>query len=160
MSVAWGNQHDIYTNIVRPFHTYGPGLSLNDGRVFADFVSDIVSNRDIILKSDGNAKRTFCYISDTVSGILTVLLSGKKNEAYNIGNPETEITIKDLASILVNLFPKKELKVKFEINTQNINYLKSSISRICPSIDKLKKLGWKPSVAIKEGFTRTIESYK
>jgi len=160
MSVAWGNQHDIYTNIVRPFHTYGPGLSLNDGRVFADFVSDIVNNRDIVLKSNGDAQRSFCYLSDAVIGIFTVLLNGKKNEAYNIGNPETEITIKDLASILVNLFPKKELKVKFEINTQNIDYLKSSISRICPSIDKLKKLGWKPSVAIKEGFTRTIESYK
>ena len=160
MSVAWGNQHGVHTSVVRPFHTYGPGLSLNDGRVFADFVSDIVNNQDIILKSDGNAKRSFCYISDTVIGILTVLLNGKKNEAYNIGNPDTEIAIKDLASILVNLFPKKQLKVKFEIKTKNINYLKSPILRCYPSIDKLKKLGWNPAISIKEGFTRTIESYK
>ena len=160
MTVAWGNQHNIYTSIVRPFHTYGPGLSFNDGRVFADFVSDIVNNQNITLKSDGSAKRTFCYIRDTVSGILTVLLTGKKNEAYNIGNPDTEIAIKDLATILVNLFPQKQLKVKFEIETQNMNYLKSPISHICPSIEKLKKLGWTPLVDIKEGFTRTIESYQ
>ena len=159
MSVAWGNQHDIYTNIVRPFHTYGPGLSLNDGRVFADFVSDIVNNRDITLKSDGNAKRTFCYIGDTITGILTVLLSGKKNEAYNIGNPDTEITIKDLATILVNLFPKKELKVKFEIKPQNINYLKSPILRCCPSIVKLKKLGWKPKCNLHSALIKTIKYY-
>ncbi len=159
MIVAWGNQYNIHANVVRPFHTYGPGLSFNDGRVFCDFVSDIVNNRDIVLKSNGDAQRSFCYLSDAVIGIFTVLLNGKKNEAYNIGNPKTEIAIKDLASILINLFPEKKLKVKFEIQTENINYLKSNVSRCCPSIDKLNELGWNPEVGIKEGFKRTVESY-
>jgi len=159
MAVAWGTQYDIHTNVVRLFHTYGPGLSMSDGRVFADFVSDVANDRDIILNSDGNAQRSFCYVSDAVIGILTVLLNGKKNEAYNVGNPDTELAVKDLASILVNLFPKKKLKVKFEINTENINYLKSSIARCCPSIEKLKALGWSPKIGIEEGFSRTIKSF-
>ena len=159
MAVAWGSQYDIHTNVVRLFHTYGPGLSLNDGRVFADFLADIVNNKDIVLKSDGDAQRSFCYISDAILGIFTVLLNGKKNEAYNIGNPDTEIAIKDLASLLVNLFPKKKLKVKFKTKTKNINYLQSPILRCCPSIDKIKRLGWSPKIDIKKGFTKTVKSY-
>ena len=159
MTVAWGSQYDIHSNVVRPFHTYGPGLFLNDGRVYADFVSDVVNNRDIVLKSDGSAQRSFCYVSDVVIGILTVLLNGKKNEAYNVGNPATVLAIEDLASILVNLFPKKKLKVKFKMNTENVNYLKSPVTRCCPSIEKLKALGWSPKIGIEEGFNRTIKSF-
>jgi len=159
MSVGWGHQHKIHTCIVRPFHTYGPGIALNDGRVYADFISDVVNGRDIVLKSKGDAQRAFCYISDAIVAILTVLLVGEKNEAYNIGNPNAEISMSELASCLVNLFPEKDLKVKFEIDDADINYLPSSTQRCCPSIDKIKDLGWDPEIDIQEGFRRTVKSF-
>jgi nucleoside-diphosphate-sugar epimerase len=159
MCVAWGKQYNIHTNVVRPFHTYGPGVSLDDGRVFADFVANVVEGKNILLKSDGLAKRPFCYISDAIVGFLMVLASGKNAEAYNIGNPNAEISIRDLATQIINLFPRLNLKVEFDIKNESNKYIKSPVSRACPSIDKAFHIGWAPSIGIKEGFNRTIKSF-
>jgi UDP-glucuronate decarboxylase len=158
MCVSFFKQYNLSTKIVRPFHTYGPGIDLKDGRVYADFIANILSNENIILKSKGDAQRAFCYISDATIGFFTVLINGLAGEAYNIGNPAQEISIYELASKLVNLFPEKRLKV--EAGKQNNNYLQSNISRNSPSIYKANGLGWNPSVSIEQGFYRTIKSYE
>jgi nucleoside-diphosphate-sugar epimerase len=156
--VSWFYQYGIPAKIVRPFHTYGPCLNLDDGRVYADFISDIVNNRDIIMKSDGSAVRSFCYLSDATIAFFLVLLNGKNGEAYNVGNPQCETSIIDLAEILVKLFPQKKLKVvKSEI--QVTGYIKSVVNRSCPDSAKIQKLGWKPGIDIREGFIRTVKSY-
>lgn len=158
--VSWHHQYGIKAKIVRPFHTYGPRMLLDDGRVYADFVSDILSGRNIIMKSDGKAKRAFCYLADATVGFFTVLLKGQPAEAYNIGNPHEEHSIIDLAKTLAGLYPEKNVKV-VEVETQNNDlYLKSPISRSSPNIEKVKTLGWNPSVSVKDGFKRTIESYR
>jgi UDP-glucuronate decarboxylase len=159
MCVSWGKQYGLHVNVVRPFHTYGPGLALNDGRVFADFVAKALEGKDIVLKSDGLTKRSFCYISDATIGFLIVLLSGKDAEAYNIGNPETEISIKDLASQIVDLRPELNLRVKFDLKDQGDKYIRSQVSRAYPSIDKVFRIGWEPSIGLREGFNRTIKSF-
>ena len=159
MCVAWGHQHGLHASVVRPFHTYGPGMALDDGRVFADFVADVVAKRDIVLKSDGLALRPFCYIADATIGFLTVLLKGGKAEAYNIANPEAEISIGDLAVLVANLFPERGVGVRIEMSTSSNSYLKSPISRSCPSIEKIKSLGWTPTISLKDGFRQTIQSY-
>ena len=140
MCVSYHHQFNVPIKILRPFHTYGPGMLLNDGRVFADFVSDIVNEKNIIMKSEGNAIRSFCYVSDAIIGFFCVLLSGENGEAYNVGNPYGEISIKKLADTLVSLFPEKKLKV-VEVKRSD-NYLKSPIIRTCPDITKIQKLGW------------------
>jgi len=159
MCVAWSKQYNIHVNVVRPFHTYGPGIDLNDGRVFSDFVANAVEGNNIILKSDGLAKRPFCYISDAVIGFLMVLISGKNAEAYNVGNPEAEVSIRDLAYQIRDLFPKLNLEVEFDIKDEDDKYIKSPVLRSCPSIDKISTIGWTPSIGIKEGFNRTIKSF-
>ncbi len=159
MCVAWAQQHGLHACVVRPFHTYGPGMAFDDGRVFADFVADVVAKRDIVLKSDGLAQRPFCYIADATIGFLTVLLIGEKAEAYNVANPDAEISIRDLAVLVSNLFPERNVGVKFEVPVSNNAYLKSPISRSCPSIEKVKNLGWMPTVSLEDGFRRTIQSY-
>jgi len=160
--VSYSNQYSVFTNVIRPFHTYGPGMYLDDGRVFADFVSNIVNNKDIVLKSDGSAKRAFCYISDATKGFLTVIIRGGSSQAYNIGNPFTEISMKDLAQVLVNLYPERKLRIEIRLvsnENEDKSYLKSQVRSISPNIEKAQKLGWLPKVGIEEGFTRTIESY-
>jgi UDP-glucuronate decarboxylase len=159
MCVAWAQQYDIHATVIRPFHTYGPGMALDDGRVFADFVADVVAERDIILKSDGLARRPFCYIADATIGFLTILLRGSKAEAYNVANPDAEITIRDLATLIAKLFPERGIGVRFEVPATTNAYLKSPISRSCPSIEKIKDLGWVPTVSLTDGFRRTIQSY-
>jgi nucleoside-diphosphate-sugar epimerase len=134
-------------------------MALDDQRVFADFVADVVAKRDIALRSDGLARRPFCYIADATLGFLTVLLKGLPSQAYNVANPATEISIKDLAVLLADLFPERNVGVKFEVPVHNGAYLKSPISRSCPSIEKIRDLGWTPKVNLQDGFRRTIQSY-
>ncbi|ELS33599.1 MULTISPECIES: NAD-dependent epimerase/dehydratase family protein [Pseudanabaena] len=159
MCLSWFSQYGLPTKIVRPFHTYGFGMSLNDGRVYADFVADILSNRDIHIKSDGMATRAFCYIADATMGFFTVLLNGENGQAYNVGNDLCEISIMDLANRLTTLFPDKKLNVVKDCPANDSGYLKSNVSRSCPDITKIATLGWQPKTSIEDGFRRTVLSF-
>jgi nucleoside-diphosphate-sugar epimerase len=159
LCACWASQYGIMAKIARSFHTYGPGLKLDDGRVFADFIADILAARDIRMKSDGTAMRAYCYLADAIRGLFTILLSGEAGEAYNVGNNGAYLSVLNLAEILVGLFPEKKLKV---IRTQGLKadgYIKSTIIGSCPNISKLSKLGWTPRHTIESGFRRTIASF-
>lgn len=159
MCVSWHAQYNVPTKIVRPFHTYGPGMRLDDGRVYADFVRDIIESRSIVLKSEGTASRAFCYLADATAGFFTVLLKGENAVSYNVGNSEAEIKIIDLANLLVSLFPERQLIINKE-NAQVANeYMQSPITRNCPDISRINTLGWVPKTDLAVGFKRTVESY-
>jgi UDP-glucuronate decarboxylase len=159
MCLAWSVQHKIPIKIGRIFHSYGPGMQLNDGRVFADFVSNVVNNQDIIIKSSGKAKRPFCYITDTIIALFTILLKGKNENAYNIANPNCVVSMNELAKIMSKLILKNKTKVIKEKRTKQDNYIQTKINIQRPDITKMKSLGWKPNITIEEGFLRTIKSY-
>ena len=157
--ISWFHQFGVKVKIVRPFHTYGPGMLLNDGRVFADFIADVVFQRNIQIKSDGSAIRPYCYIVDATVGFFLIMLNGKNGEAYNVGNPMAELSVKALAELLVSIFPERKLKVQFGGHVKDKNYLQSPISRNSPDISKISKLKWEPKILPKEGFRRTILSF-
>ncbi len=159
MCVSWHAQYQVPTKIVRPFHTYGPGMKLDDGRVYADFVRDVVENRSIVVRSAGTASRAFCYLADATAGFFTVLLNGESGVSYNVGNSQAETSIMDLANLLVSLFPEKRLAIIKENHQASQGYLQSPITRNCPDISRISSLGWKPRTSLADGFKRTIESY-
>ena len=160
MCVSYAHQYDLNTKIVRVFHTYGPNMDLNDGRAFSDFCKNIIENKDIVLHSDGSARRTFCYVSDAVKAYFLILLNGEKGNAYNVGNQFQETSIKELTETLVHLYPEKKLNVVIDIDSNSITYakMKSPVKRTVPDISKVMKLGWIPSISIAEGFKRTIDA--
>jgi UDP-glucuronate decarboxylase len=158
--VSYFKQYNVPAKSVRPFHTYGPGMKLDDGRVYADFVSDVLNNRDIHLSSDGSAIRAFCYVTDATIGFFKVLLDGTDGESYNIGNPSQECSILELAQIVTTIFPEKRLEVKVELKNEDHFYLKSPLKRNSPDISKMNDLGWMPQVDLISGFRRTILSYQ
>jgi UDP-glucuronate decarboxylase len=159
MSIAWAKQYGLDTVVARPFHTYGPGMALDDGRVFADFVADVVAKRDIVIRGDGSEKRCFCYLADATAGFFSVLLNGANSEAYNVANPLCEISMKNLAKLISDLFSEHNIKIRFEGFETKKNYLKSPILRSLPSIEKIKKIGWFPITSLEEGFSKTIKSF-
>ena len=159
MCLAWHKQYAIPTHIVRPFHTYGPGLQANDGRVFADFVFNILRNEDIVMNSDGSARRAFCYASDAVAGFLTVLLKGTPTLPYNVANAAAELSVMELAEMLVAMFPERGLKVSRRAPQQDSGYIASTFSRLIPDVGRLNSLGWEAKVDPKSGFKRMIEAY-
>jgi UDP-glucuronate decarboxylase len=159
MCVSWAHQFGVPARIVRPFHTYGPGMALDDGRVFSDFVADVVEARNIVLKSDGMDKRPFCYLADATEGFLCVLMKGDVGRAYNVANPNAEVSIGELANTIAGLFPERGLSVVQEVRRGSGAYIRSPLNRALPDIERISKLGWNPHTSIREGFQRTIESY-
>lgn len=160
MCIAYAHQFQVPAMIVRLGHTYGPSMSLDDGRIFADFVSDIVKNHNITLYSEGLSERFFCYITDAITGVFMILLSGQIGSAYNLSNNKGRIKIKDLAQMLVTLFPEKNLKVIFTCRDDVHKYIPSPWD-IPNDFDtaKLQNLGWEPKIGIMEGFQRTVDFF-
>lgn len=159
MCVCYSHQYGIKTSIVRPAHTYGPGLSLDDGRVFCDFIKNVLNSQDILLNSDGKASRKFLYISDFIKGMFLVLFKGSDKEAYNITN-DREISILDLAKLILSLSTNKNLSVRFAEGIEPKGYLKSESTKAGFVSNKLKQLGWKPLITEKDGFKRMMRSYE
>lgn len=159
MIQSYYDQYCVDASVVRIAHSYGPGMNIeNDGRVMADFISDVVHGRNIVLKSTGGAVRAFCYITDAVAGMLFAMLSEEGLNAYNIANETEEFPIRDVAEKLVSLFPEKGLKVVFDIpETMSAGYSKMGRTKLCT--EKIEKLGWKPGVSLEEGMKRTVESF-
>lgn len=158
--VAWHHQYKLPTYIVRPFHTYGPGLIAEDGRVFADFAFSVVRHQNIVMNSDGSARRAFCYVSDAIAGFFTVLLSGNAAQPYNVANPEGELSVMELADLVVGLFPERHLQVERRFTKQEARYMPSTYSRLVPDVARLRDLGWQAEVSPREGFKRMIEAYE
>lgn len=156
MCVAHTHQFDVDTVIVRPFHTYGPGIDLNDGRIFSDIVSSILERRDIVLTSSGEATRSFCYISDAISGLFTVMFHGARATAYNVGNGSAEIAIRDLALVLADEFRDRGIRVCHDPSSKSEAYMASPIQRNAPDTRRLEALGWHAGVGIRAGFRRTV----
>ncbi len=159
LCVAWMHQYQVPVKIIRPAINYGPGVQLDDGRSFADFIGCVVANRNIELYSDGSAIRNFCYIADAIAGFFTVMLKGQAGEAYNVATDE-EITIRELAEYLVTkVFPERNLKVVMK-NDVSKNFLRMNFSRTTVDISKIKALGWSLEFSLAEGFRRVLRSYE
>lgn len=156
--IAYFHQHQLPVWIARPFHTYGPGLTRDDGRVFADFTFNVVDNANIVMNSDGAARRAFCYASDAVAGLFTVLLRGEPGQAYNVANANAEMSVMEFAEMMVSLYPEKALQVERRVDTSRPNYVPSAYSRLVPDTTRLESLGWSAHVAPVQGFKRMIEA--
>ena len=162
LCVNFVRQHGLPIKVARPFNNYGPGLKISDRRVIPDFARDILSNKDIVMLSDGSAKRTFCYVADAVIGYYKILVRGTPGEAYNVGVEVPEISMKELADKLIAL--GKELfgysgKLVRQESTDK-DYLVDNPNRRCPIIKKARtELGYDPQVTIDDGLRRSLLWY-
>ncbi|KXT79148.1 NAD-dependent epimerase/dehydratase family protein [Streptococcus sp. DD13] len=157
---SYYDQFQVPFTIARIAHTYGPGMEVaNDGRIMSDLLYNVLQREDIVLKSDGSAERAFCYLSDAISGLFTILLHGEVSQAYNLANEQEPIQIRDLAQELMTLFPDRGMKLVFDIpSVANKGYSKMGRTRL--DTRKLEALGWKPRVDLRQGITQTIQSFE
>ena len=155
------NYHAMYhVNFknLRIAHVYGPGMNINrDGRIMSDLIENAVKKQDIVLKSKGEAKRAFCYLTDAISAILYVIIKGNENETYNIANETEEIKISDLANLITQIYKEDGIKVKYVIKENNNLYTK--FKRVGLDTSKLESLGWKPKISLKDGIMKTVDFY-
>jgi nucleoside-diphosphate-sugar epimerase len=145
---------ELPVKIARIFHTYGPGLLPDDGRVFADFIHRAARGFPIEIKSDGSGKRAFCYITDTIRALTQILFKGQFGQPYNVGNPDAIVSVRELANLMVQLPESRTLEVIFA----PVTTVQSASSAVFPNVNRLKQLGWHPQVSLTEGFSRSIKS--
>lgn len=150
--VCYKQEYGLNVKIARPAHIYGPGMSLNDGRVQADFLKNAISHQDILMKSDGSSIRTYTYIADAITAMFYIILKSD-DIVYNIGDESSEVSIKDLANTIIEA-SGKDLKIKMEID-KNQNGCAPFTLGILKN-DKIRNLGWKPHYSVKDGFKRTL----
>jgi UDP-glucuronate decarboxylase len=154
--ISFGHQFDIDTVILRPYHVYGPGMALGDGRVISDFVENAVNSQPIVIRGDGLTTRTLLYIDDFVEGAFKVLFTGKRAEAYNIGNPQVELSTLEMAKIISDIY-----KLDIKINApKKEGYLPSPIDKMPINVARLLSLGWEPKINFPEGISKTIDHSK
>ena len=154
--ISFGHQYDIETVIIRPYHVYGPGMAIGDGRVISDFVENAVNAQPVVIRGDGLTTRTLLFIDDFVEGALKVLLDGKRGEAYNIGNPHVELSTLEMAEVIAEIY---QLKIQINVPKKE-GYLPSPINKMPINVTRLMNLGWRPKVDFPEGIAKTIEYSK
>jgi len=157
MCVSAKQEYGLNVKIVRLAHIYGPGMSIYDGRVQADFLKNVLNQEDIIMKSTGESVRTYTYISDAINAMFKVLLSSQ-DIVYNISDESSKITIKELAHLLTEL-SENNIKVVMDIPKEEVNKGgNSSFTQGILSSQKIRdELNWTPVYSIKDGFLRTIK---
>ena len=144
-------KYNVDAKIVRVFNTYGPSMSSNETRVVAKFLSQALQGKLLTVEGKGLQTRTFCYIDDLVNGLLMIIKKGKKGEVYNLGS-DKEVRIIDLAKLIVKVTDSKS-KISFVERPSHDH------KRRHPSLEKVKKLGWKQKTTLKNGLQKTFRSY-
>ena len=152
LTMAFHRARGLDTRIVRIFNTYGPRMRLNDGRALPNFVYQALTGQPITVYGDGKQTRSFCYVSDLISGIYR-LMSSNEHEPTNIGNPH-EITILEFAERILKL-TGSTVPIIFKPLPQD------DPKQRCPDITKARRiLGWEPQIALEDGLRRTLEYFK
>lgn len=147
-------QHKIPIKVGRIFNTYGPRMSVNDGRVVSNFIVQCLKNKPITIYGDGSQTRSFCFVDDLIEGIFK-LMNSKKSiiGPINLGNPN-EITINQIASTIKEIIGSKS----------KISYKKlpsDDPMQRRPDITLAKKtLNWKPLVSLENGLKKTINYFE
>lgn len=159
---VFGEKYGFPVSIARPFNNYGPGMNINDKRLPADFAKCVIEDRDLVMYSDGKPTRTFCYISDAITGYLKVLSYGK-TDVFNIGIDKPEVSVAEFAELFrqnaARLFSYRG-NVIFDV-PEDAHYMTDNPNRRCPDITKAKTvLGYNPSIYVDEGIGRYLEFLK
>lgn len=155
MCHIYSEYFDTHTTIVRPFNVYGPGMRETDYRVLPNFASAIKAQRPIPIYASGNQTRTYCYLTDAMTGFLLALTRGKKGQPYNIGNPTPEISVSDLADTIANVTGLSFERIRQEYPA---SYPADEPQRRCPDISLARQdLGYEPQVSIEVGLKRFFE---
>ena len=153
LCVSYVEEYGADVVIARPCHVYGPYFTEQDNRVYAQFIRNVLHNEDIVMKSKGEQFRSWCYVVDCVSALLHILLKGKCNEAYNIADAESNVSIRTLAEIIAEI---GERKVIMDLPDADEEKGFNVVSKSVFSTAKLESLGWSAMNHIDRGLRNTI----
>ena len=157
LCMAYKHQYKINVNVIRLCYVYGSTITKENSRADAQFLRNALNGEDIILKSKGLQKRTYCYVADAVSAILHILINNFNGEFFNIANPDSIASVKDYAEILAKI---ANISIKFEMpnEIEEQGFSKQADSILDSS--KLIKTNWKPLYDLEAGLRAAYNNAK
>lgn len=158
LCMVYHQRYGMPVKIVRPFNVYGPGMKADDYRVVPTFMARGLAGGPLPVHDKGVQTRTFCYISDAMTGFFKVLLSAPAGEVYNVGQDKEEVSMITLAAMVSELFSQR---VKPELVQYPEAYPADEPKRRCPDLTKIRRdLGYTPRVGLSEGLSRTLAWFR
>lgn len=147
-------KYNLDVKVVRIFNTFGPRMLFNDGRALPNFIKQALNNEDITIAGDGKQTRSLMYVDDLVTGIIKMMEHNSYFGPVNLGNPEHEISMNNLAQLVIELAGSKSKIIYYKLPQDDPIKRKPNISRA------KKELNWEPSVSLEEGIKRSIINFK
>lgn len=154
---AYIKQKGLDVVIPRLSRVYGPTMLMSDTKALSQFIKNGLAGEDIVLKSAGTQLFSYSYVADAVTGILCCMVNGQCGQAYNIADPASDITLRNLAQMIAD---QAGTQVVFQIPDAVESAGFSKATKAVLDSSKLKSLGWKPMWNMKTGIQRTIEILK
>lgn len=148
---AYYSEYGVPAKVVRLTQTFGPGVTYNDNRVFAEFARCAIEKRNIILHTKGETKRNYLYTADAATAIFAVLLNGKNAEAYNAANEETYCSIFDMAELVAKNCADGEISVEIKIEDES-KFGYAPVLKMNLDTQKLQSLGWRATKDLGDMF--------
>jgi UDP-glucuronate decarboxylase len=146
-------QHGLEIKVARIFNTYGPRMHPSDGRVVSNFIVQALNGDPITIYGDGSQTRSFCYVDDLIEGFIRLMASpAGVTGPINLGNPG-EFTIKDLAEIVIDMTGSSSELIYLPLPQNDPRQRQPDITLA------KERLHWQPSVALRDGLSRTIEHF-
>ena len=142
LCACYAKERGVDISVVRPGYVYGRQITEENSRADAQFLRRVLAKENIIMKSKGEQKRSYCYVMDAVTALLYVMVRGKTGEAYNIANSNSEATIKQFAETMAQI---GDVSVESDLPSEEERSGYSVIKNSLLDDGKLKKLGWKAS---------------
>lgn len=154
---AYGEAYGISYVIPRLSRLYGPTMLSSDSKAISQFIRKAAAGEDIVLKSEGNQKYSYTFVTDAVNAVLQIMLLGAEGEVYNVADAKSDIELKNLAAILAEVAGKK---VIYELPEESERKGYSAATKAMLDAEKLEKLGWEAKVHLPEGLRCTVESLR
>jgi UDP-glucuronate decarboxylase len=148
----YARQYGTRIHIARIFNTYGPGLSMDDGRVISNFIMQALENKPITLFGNGQQTRSFCYVKDMVNGLIR-LMNADVHDPVNLGNPH-EISMRQLADEIIELTDSESTFHQMPLPEDDPPRRRPDISRAVDILD------WQPRTSLTEGLRKTIQWFR
>lgn len=154
LCASYAAQYNVPVKVIRLTQTFGAGVRAEDNRVYAQFMRSGMNHEDIVLLTRGGTRHSYLYTADAVTAILTVLLKGRNNEAYNAANEESYCSIREMAELVAGMC---DVNVVISESSESTK-LYPAEQYMDLSTEKIRNLNWGAKTSLKEIFVRMMNT--
>lgn len=155
MCTSYAKEYHVPAKSIRLAQTFGPGVSIDDSRVFAMMARCAIEHKNIVLLTKGESKHPYLYTADAVSAMLCVLLRGQAGETYNAANPQTYCSIYEMGQMVASKIGEGAIEVQIAESNEKLKYPSTSFLNL--DIERLSSLGWSPQNTLEEMYVKMIK---